>query len=155
MLFGMMLVPAALPLIGATELLYAILSLTLIRMLPIMLLSAGTGESLASKSFLAWFGPRGLASLAFATMVWSEPISGGNTLVAVTILTVGISLVVHGLTAKPFAPRLADMRCIRVIASTCRYFDTLAAAPFAVNIEPLSDFSKSFETAERRFARIY
>jgi hypothetical protein len=59
------------------------------------------------------------------------------------------------LTAKPFARRLADMRCIRVIASTCRYFDTLAAAPFAVNIEPLSDFSKSFETAERRFARIY
>ena len=107
MLFGMMLVPAALPLIGATEVLYAILSLTLIRMLPIMLSLVGTRESLASKSFLAWFGPRGLASLAFATMVWSEPIPGGNTLVAVTILTVGISLVVHGLTAKPFARRLA------------------------------------------------
>ena len=106
-LFGMMLLPAALPFIGWTELLYALLSLTLVRMLPIITSLAGTGEPMKSKAFLAWFGPRGLASLAFALIVWSEQIPAAGTLVAVTILTVGISLFVHGITAKPFAQRLA------------------------------------------------
>jgi NhaP-type Na+/H+ or K+/H+ antiporter len=45
--------------------------------------------------------------LAFATIVWSEQVPEAGTVVAVTILTVGISLVVHGVTARPFASRLA------------------------------------------------
>ena len=106
-LFGMILLPAALPHIGGAELIYALLSLTVVRMLPIMLSLAGTGEPAASKAFLAWFGPRGLASLAFATIVWNEQIPGAGTIIAVTILTVGLSLLAHGLTARPFADRLA------------------------------------------------
>jgi NhaP-type Na+/H+ or K+/H+ antiporter len=105
LLFGLMLVPAALPFITWNEVLYATLSLTVIRILPIMLSLSGTGEKLQSKVFLAWFGPRGLASLAFATMVWAEGIPSAGTLVSVTILTVVISLVVHGLSARPFARR--------------------------------------------------
>ena len=106
-LFGMMLVPAALPFIGLPEVLYAALSLTAVRMLPIILSLSRTKEPFASRAFLAWFGPRGLASLAFATIVWSEEIPEAGTLIAVTILTVGISLVVHGVTAQPFARGLA------------------------------------------------
>ena len=106
-LFGMMLVPAALPHLGWTEVGYAVLSLTVVRMLPIILSLSGTGEPMSSKAFLAWFGPRGLASLAFATIVWSEQSPAAGTLVAVTVVTVGISLVVHGVTAKPFAQRLS------------------------------------------------
>ena len=106
-LFGMMLLPAALPHIGVTEVVYALLSLTVVRVLPIMLSLAGTGEPLASKAFLAWFGPRGLASLAFATIVWAEQIPGAGTIIAVTIVTVGLSLLAHGLTARPFADWLA------------------------------------------------
>ena len=106
-LFGMMLVPAALPFIGLPELVYAILSLTAVRMVPIILSLSLSGEPFVSRSFLAWFGPRGLASLAFATIVWSEEIPEAGTLIAVTILTVGISLVVHGVTAQPFARALA------------------------------------------------
>ncbi len=106
-LFGMMLVPAALPHIGWAEVCYAVLSLTIVRMLPIILSLSGSGEPMASKAFLAWFGPRGLASLAFATIVWSAQTPAAGTLVAVTIVTVGISLVVHGVTAKPFAQRLS------------------------------------------------
>ncbi|MEL0006534.1 MAG: cation:proton antiporter [Luminiphilus sp.] len=105
LLFGLMLVPAAVPLIGWNEVLYALLSLTVVRMLPIMLSLWGTGEKLQSRVFLAWFGPRGLASLAFATMVWAEDIPAAGTLVSVTILTVMISLVIHGMTAGPFARR--------------------------------------------------
>ena len=106
-LFAMMLLPAALPHVGWSQVIYAVLSLTIIRMMPVILSLTGTGEPMASKAFLAWFGPRGLASLAFATIVWSEQIPEAGTVVAVTILTVGISLVVHGVTARPFASRLA------------------------------------------------
>ena len=106
-LFAMMLLPAALPHVGRSEVIYAVLSLTVIRMMPIILSLTGTGQPMANKAFVAWFGPRGLASLAFATIVWSEQIPEAGTVVAVTILTVGISLVVHGVTARPFASRLA------------------------------------------------
>lgn len=106
-LFGLMLVPLAMPHIGGTEVLYAVLSLTVIRVLPILLSLQGTRERLQGKLFLAWFGPRGLASLAFATLVWAEQIPAAGTLVSVTVLTVAISLVVHGVTAAPFARRFA------------------------------------------------
>ena len=106
-LFGLMLVPLAMPFIGGSEVLYAVLSLTVIRLLPILLSLQGTRERLQSKLFLAWFGPRGLASLAFATLVWAEQIPEAGTLVSVTVLTVAISLVVHGVTAAPFARRFA------------------------------------------------
>jgi len=106
-LFGLMLVPLAMPFIGGSEVLYAVLSLTVIRVLPILLSLQGTRERLQSKLFLAWFGPRGLASLAFATLVWAEQIPEAGTLVSVTVLTVAISLVVHGVTAAPFARRFA------------------------------------------------
>ncbi|MGA1580044.1 MAG: cation:proton antiporter, partial [Luminiphilus sp.] len=102
-LFGLMLVPLAMPHIGGPEVLYAVLSLTVIRVLPILLSLQGTRERLQGKLFLAWFGPRGLASLAFATLVWAEQIPAAGTLVSVTVLTVAISLVVHGVTAAPFA----------------------------------------------------
>ncbi len=72
-----------------------------------MLSLAGAGEPAASKAFSAWFGLRGLASLAFATIVWNEQIPGARTIIAVTTLTVGLSLLAHGLTARPFADRLA------------------------------------------------
>ena len=107
-LFGLMLVPAALPFVTGTHLLYAILSLTVIRMVPIVLSLTGSGETMRGQLFLAWFGPRGLASLAFATMVWAEDISAAGTLIAVTIVTVLMSLVLHGITAKPFSERLAS-----------------------------------------------
>lgn len=55
-LFGIMLLPAALPFTGWIELLYSLLSLTLVRMLPIITSLAGTGEPMKSKAFLAWFG---------------------------------------------------------------------------------------------------
>jgi NhaP-type Na+/H+ or K+/H+ antiporter len=106
-LFGLMLVPLAMPFIGGTEVLYAVLSLTVIRVLPILLSLQGTRERIQGKLFLAWFGPRGLASLAFATLVWAEQIPAAGTLVSVTVLTVAISLVVHGVTAAPFARRFA------------------------------------------------
>ena len=71
-MFGLLIVPLALPVIDFQILSYAILSLTLIRIIPIALSLSGSKESSASKLFLGWFGPRGLASLAFASIVVSQ-----------------------------------------------------------------------------------
>jgi NhaP-type Na+/H+ or K+/H+ antiporter len=83
--------------------LYAFLSLTVIRMLPIYLSLAGSGESAASKLFLGWFGPRGLASIVFAIIVVNSGVPEGMFLGMVVVLTVSFSLVAHGVSANPLA----------------------------------------------------
>jgi NhaP-type Na+/H+ or K+/H+ antiporter len=87
-------------------LVYALLSLTVIRILPIFLSLSGTGESTASKLFLGWFGPRGLASIVFAIIVINKGVPGGNIIAMVVVLTVFLSLVAHGVSANPLAKLL-------------------------------------------------
>jgi len=89
-------------------LVYALLSLTVIRMFPIFLSLSGTGESTASKLFLGWFGPRGLASIVFAIIVLNEDLPGGQFIAMVVVLTVFFSLVAHGVSANPLAKRLGQ-----------------------------------------------
>ena len=64
--FGLMLVPAALPYLTWTHGLYGVMNLTVVRVVPIILSLSRSAEGMPQKAFLAWFGPRGLASLAFA-----------------------------------------------------------------------------------------
>jgi NhaP-type Na+/H+ or K+/H+ antiporter len=87
---------------------YALLSLTVIRMLPIFLSLTGTGERTSSKLFLGWFGPRGLASIVFAVIVLNEGVPGGQFIAMVVVLTVFLSLVAHGISANPLANRLGQ-----------------------------------------------
>ena len=87
---------------------YALLSLTVIRMLPIFLSLTGTGESTSSKLFLGWFGPRGLASIVFAVIVLNEGVPGGQFIAMVVVLTVSLSLIAHGISANPLANRLGQ-----------------------------------------------
>ncbi|MEE9570542.1 MAG: cation:proton antiporter, partial [Gammaproteobacteria bacterium] len=84
-------------------LVYALLSLTVIRMLPVFLSLTGTGESTASKLFLGWFGPRGLASIVFAIIVINKGVPGSQFIAMVVTLTVFFSLVAHGVSANPLA----------------------------------------------------
>jgi NhaP-type Na+/H+ or K+/H+ antiporter len=83
--------------------LYAFLSLTVIRMLPIFLSLSGTGEGCASKLFLGWFGPRGLASIVFAIIVLNREVPNAKFMAMVVVLTVFSSLVVHGISANPLS----------------------------------------------------
>jgi len=85
--------------------LYALLSLTVVRMLPIYLSLTGLGMRADAKLFVGWFGPRGLASIVFLVMVANENLPGNNTLVATVMVTVVLSIVAHGLTANPLATR--------------------------------------------------
>jgi len=87
---------------------YALLSLTVIRILPIFLSLSGTGESTASKLFLGWFGPRGLASIVFAIIVINMGVPEGRFIAMVVVLTVFLSLVAHGVSANPLAKLLGQ-----------------------------------------------
>jgi NhaP-type Na+/H+ or K+/H+ antiporter len=82
---------------------YAVLSLTVIRVVPIFLSLIGTGESVSSRMFLGWFGPRGLASIVFAVIVMDAELPGSRFIGAVVVTTVILSLVAHGVSAKPLA----------------------------------------------------
>ena len=85
---------------------YVFLSLTVIRMLPIFLSLAGTGQKAASKMFLGWFGPRGLASIVFAIIVLNKGVPNAKFLAMVVVLTVFSSLVAHGISANPLSAAL-------------------------------------------------
>jgi NhaP-type Na+/H+ or K+/H+ antiporter len=83
--------------------LYAVLSLTIVRMLPVALALAGTGLRTSSVAFTGWFGPRGLASIILALVVAEEEPelpALGAILAAVTVAVLA-SVVLHGLTARP------------------------------------------------------
>lgn len=85
---------------------YALLSLTLIRMLPVFLTLTGMGLRTDEKLFMGWFGPRGLASIVFAVIVMNKNLPGGNTIVLTTVYTIMLSVILHGLTANPFVAAL-------------------------------------------------
>jgi NhaP-type Na+/H+ or K+/H+ antiporter len=85
---------------------YAILSLTVVRMLPMFVSLTGSGESTTSKLFLGWFGPRGLASIVFAIIVLNRGVEGGGLLAITVVCTVALSIIVHGFTANPLARKL-------------------------------------------------
>ena len=87
--------------------LYAVLSLTIVRMLPMFVSLTGTGETTESKLFLGWFGPRGLASLVFAIIVLNTDLPGTKLMATVVVCTVFLSAIVHGVTANPMASALA------------------------------------------------
>jgi NhaP-type Na+/H+ or K+/H+ antiporter len=86
---------------------YAVLSLTVVRMLPVALVMLRTGFAPASMVYVGWFGPRGLASIVFATVVVEGAVPGASAISDVVLLTVAISMVVHGVTAAWGAGRYA------------------------------------------------
>jgi NhaP-type Na+/H+ or K+/H+ antiporter len=88
---------------------YAVLSLTVIRMLPVAIALAGQGLGAGTIAFMGWFGPRGLASVILALVVIEEQplLAGIEEIFLVMTVTVLMSVVAHGLTAAPLTRRLA------------------------------------------------
>ena len=106
-LFGALILPEAMHHINTKIVLYACLSLTLVRMLPVFIAMLGSGFRLPTVAFMGWFGPRGLASLLFALLVLEdlhvEQAEFIQTVVATTVL---LSVILHGITAAPLSKRL-------------------------------------------------
>jgi NhaP-type Na+/H+ or K+/H+ antiporter len=88
----------------------AMLSLTVIRMLPVFFALSGTGVRTDEKLFMGWFGPRGLASIVFIVIVLGEHLPGAQTLASTVVCTVLLSIVGHGLSANPLVAALVSRR---------------------------------------------
>ena len=104
LIFGAAVLPEAFGRAGLTVLLYAVLSLTVIRMIPIAVSLVGAGVRLPTVAFLSWFGPRGLASILFALFVLEQyEVPGSETILVAVVVTSALSILAHGLTAAPAA----------------------------------------------------
>ncbi len=104
LIFGAALLPQGIAHFNLAYVVYAALSLTVIRMLPIAASLVGTGLRLPTQSFLGWFGPRGLASILFVLLILEESqIQHREELLSITIITVALSTLLHGVSAAPFA----------------------------------------------------
>jgi NhaP-type Na+/H+ or K+/H+ antiporter len=108
LIFGAVLLGPALEHLSWQIVLYAVLSLTAIRMLPVAVALIGSGARAPTVGFLGWFGPRGLASIVFAVIVVEEAhLPGTETILTATYVTIGLSVLLHGLSAAPLARRYA------------------------------------------------
>jgi NhaP-type Na+/H+ or K+/H+ antiporter len=86
--------------------LYAVFSLTVVRMLPVALAMLGTGARRPTLAFLGWFGPRGLASIVFAIILLDDTkLPHLQTLLLAITVTIALSVYAHGLTARPLTER--------------------------------------------------
>ena len=104
--FGAAILGPALDDLGWEVLVYAVLSLTVVRMLPVALALLGTGARRPTLAFVGWFGPRGLATIVFAVILIDESsLPHERTLLLAVVATIGISVFAHGLTARPLTNR--------------------------------------------------
>lgn len=101
MVFGAVAFLTALPHMTWQVLAYAVLSLTVVRMLPVAVAMTGSGTGWQTRAFMGWFGPRGLASVVFALLAFERGPPAAATLLTTVVVTVGLSVFAHGLSAKP------------------------------------------------------
>ena len=106
--FGAVLLGPALTDASWAVVAYAVLSLTVVRMAPVALSLLGTGMRRETVGFLGWFGPRGLASIVFTLMLAEDGgVTHAGTIMTAAFVTVGLSVLLHGVSAAPLAERYA------------------------------------------------
>ncbi len=107
--FGAAILGPALDDLGWEVLAYAVLSLTVVRMLPVALSLLGTGARRPTVAFVGWFGPRGLATIVFAVILIDESsLPHERTMLLAVVATIGISVFAHGLSSRPLTERYAN-----------------------------------------------
>ncbi|TPH15900.1 cation:proton antiporter [Litorilituus lipolyticus] len=100
LIFGLVFVPTFAPFWDVSVFIYALLSLTVIRILPVFICLWGAGLDNYSKIFIAWFGPRGIASILYLLIAIDQiGIQGNEKIFSVIVLTVLMSVFTHGITA--------------------------------------------------------
>jgi NhaP-type Na+/H+ or K+/H+ antiporter len=98
-LFGALFLAPALAELRWPVVIYALGSLTVVRMAPVAVALLGARLAGPTVAFIGWFGPRGLASIVFADLVATSGLPEQGLIVPVVMLTVGLSVVLHGVTA--------------------------------------------------------
>ena len=105
--FGAIIIGNSIDALTWQVLMYSLLSLTVIRMLPVFLSLYGTHLRVDEKLFAGWFGPRGLASIVFGVIVLNAQLPGGDVIGMTVVCTVLLSVICHGLSANPLVAVLA------------------------------------------------
>jgi sodium/hydrogen antiporter len=106
LIFGAVMAPLGIEHANWKTLVLATLFLSVIRMLPIWLSLSSSGLNSYEKIFLGWFGPRGLASILFALLILERfSIPGHDEILSCVVLTVMLSIVLHGVSANPMSNR--------------------------------------------------
>jgi len=98
--FGALVVDPALNMLTWPTVLYGLLSLTVIRMLPVYGVLSGMGMPTEARLFIGWFGPRGLASVVFCVIVINADLDHESILTQVVAATIILSILLHGITAN-------------------------------------------------------
>jgi NhaP-type Na+/H+ or K+/H+ antiporter len=99
--FGALLTLGGLFSEGAAAVAIVIVTLLVARPVAIWLALLGTGFDRATKAFMAWFGPKGIATMAFSLLVLGRDLDAGTTIFNLAALTVFCSVLAHGLTDEP------------------------------------------------------
>ncbi|MER6914072.1 cation:proton antiporter [Streptomyces sp. NPDC000594] len=99
LLFGAVILGPSLEVIDGRMVGYAVLSLTLVRMVPVAVALAGSGLRAPTVGYIGWFGPRGLASLVFGLIAFEAALPGEVLLSGVVVVTVALSVCLHGASA--------------------------------------------------------
>lgn len=127
-IFGAVMIVPALEATTWMTVLYALLSLTVIRLIPVALSLLGLRLQWATLLFLGWFGPRGLASILFGLLVLeNEFITNSEAIFQIVVFTVLLSVFAHGLSAVPGANAYAD------------YGESMHDEPDMPEMEPVSE----------------
>jgi NhaP-type Na+/H+ or K+/H+ antiporter len=91
------------------EALYGVLSLTVVRMVPVAVSLLGMHARRQTVAFVGWFGPRGLASIVFSIIVLEDGgLPHASTITVAVVFTVVLSVYAHGLSARPLTDRYAS-----------------------------------------------
>ncbi len=109
LVFGLVFVPLMLPYLSLEVWIFSLLSLTLLRIIPIIISLGFFKLDLVTRLFIGWFGPRGIASILYILVAVHTlgSIEGHEKIYAVASLTILLSIILHGLSAKPLAIRYA------------------------------------------------
>ena len=110
LIFAMAMVPVAMQWWDLNAWIYALLSLTLIRMVPVALSLIGSGLDRNTILFVGWFGPRGIASVLYLLLVAHElGVAGYERILSVIVLTILLSVFLHGASAVPLTRRYGEV----------------------------------------------
>jgi sodium/hydrogen antiporter len=105
--FGTLLTVDGLSSQGWAGLGVAVATLVMARPVAVMCSLIGTSSDLATRGFMAWFGPKGVATITFSLLIASEHVHRGGAIFDLAALTVVLSVLVHGVTDRPGADWLA------------------------------------------------
>jgi NhaP-type Na+/H+ or K+/H+ antiporter len=107
--FGAVVLSTVWSQIRLVEVVYAVLSLTMVRMVPVGIAMLGSHARTPTVLFVGWFGPRGLASIVFGVVIVDAAgLPHTSTLIATITITVALSVFAHGISAAPLARRYAS-----------------------------------------------